>query len=352
MNLSRFVNYSLIFAALLAVCLSLTTASARAQSIPTDGTALILTAANENPLPNQAVSITATSYSFDIDSATLVWSIGDKEIQKGIGLTTFQATAPALGKKTTIQVTAITTSGTRYSNSITLGSGSMDMITESDGYTPPFFKGKIPFVFENVLKVIAVPHLANSAGVEYDPASLVYQWKKDDGTVLQDQSGYGKQSITLKGELIPRPYYLIVTASTRDGSAQAQSLIQISGSSPFISFYREDPVYGPLFNRAMSGSVKIASQKETKVFASLYGFNFGDALSDSLTVDWMINGIEHSELASSKSVVLRAPDGSSGSSYIQLGVRGVDNILQAASKDFNVSFDASAPSRSSTSITI
>ena len=270
------------FAFLFTVFCLLFTVYTYAQSIPTGIDSISLTASTDNPTPGQMVTITATSYSFDINSATITWTVDGKRVQKGIGLLTYSAKAPALGKKSIINVAAVNPDGSNYSNSITLGSGSIDLIIESDGYTPPFFQGKTPLVFQNIVKVIAIPHLANSSGKEYDPATLVYNWKKDDGTVLGDQSGYGKQAISLKGNIVPRPFYLIVTATTRDGSAQAQSLIQITPTSPSIVFYNNDLLYGPLFNNAISNSFHIGSQREVNVFASLFGFNFSNTITDDL----------------------------------------------------------------------
>jgi len=351
MKFSRFVNlYTVIFLTSFSLLLSPFSVS-HAQSIPSEASGITLSASTDNPVPNQAVTITAVSYTFDINSATVTWSISGKQIQKGIGLVTYQAVSPALGKKTTVDVNAVTPDGSKYSNSIILGSGSIDMIVETDGYTPPFFKGKTPLVFQNTVTVIAIPHLADSSGKEYDPANLIYNWKKDDGTVLNDQSGYGKQSISLKGNIVPRPYYLIVTAGSRDGSAQAQTLIQISPTSPYIVFYNNDSLYGPLFNNAISNSLHIGSQKEANIFASLFGFNFSTSIANDLGLTWMINNFEHSELASSQSVNLRAPDGASGSSQVELSVRGVNNILQSADSSFTVNFDASGGTSSATPVT-
>jgi hypothetical protein len=340
------------FSALLLTSYSLLPASfASAQSIPSSITGITLTASSDNPAPGQVVTITAASYSFDIDSATVTWMVNGKQIQKGIGLLTLDVSAPALGKKTTVNVSAVLSNGSSFSNSITIGSGLIDMIVETDGYVPPFFSGKTPLVYQNNVTVIAVPHLMNSSGQEYNPANLVYQWKKDDGTVLQSQSGYGKQSITLPGNIVPRPYYLLVIASSRDGAAQGESLTYIAPQSPSITFYRDDPLYGPLFNTAVGNSLFIGAQKEVRAFASLFGFNISSNISNALTLDWSINGVEHPELASSQSIVLRAPDGVSGTSNISLNVSGVKNILQGADASFNAAFSASQ-SASSTPVTL
>jgi len=350
MKFSSFVNFSSVV--LITIVCLLFSVTAHAQGIPTSSNGITLSASTDNPVPGETVTITAASYSFDINSATVSWDLDGKKTQKGIGLTTYTVIAPALGKKSTINISATTPEGTKYTESLVLGSGSIDVIVESDGYTPPFFKGKYPLVFQNVVTVTAIPHLANSAGKEYDPATLVYNWKKDDGTVLQDQSGYGKQSISLEGSIVPRPYYLIVTAGTRDGSAQAQTLAQVSAKAPSVVFYNNDPLYGPMFNNALSNSLRIGVQKEVSIFAGLFGFNFSKSIADDLGISWMINNVEHKELASSKSINLRSPDGISGTSNIQLSVRGVNNILQSADATFSASFEATkASTQSSAAVT-
>jgi hypothetical protein len=330
-------------------CLLFTLAT-HAQSIPSSITGITLTSSSDNPAPGQTVTITAASYSFDINSATVTWTVNGKQTQKGIGLLTLDVAAPALGKKTTVDISAVLPNGSSFSNSMVIGSGLVDMIIETDGYTPPLFQGKAPLVYQNNVTVIAVPHLMNSSGQEYNPANLVYQWKKDDGTVLQDQSGYGKQSITLSGNIVPRPYYLIVIASSRDGAAQGESLIYVAPQSPSITFYKDDPLYGPLFNTAVGNTLFIGAQKEVRAFASLFGFNISSNISNDLILDWSINGTEHPELASSQSIVLRAPDGVSGTSNISLNASGIQNILQGADASFNATFSASQ-SATSTPIT-
>ncbi len=350
MRRTALINLFTVYGLLFTVFCLLFTVVAHAQAIPSGINSLTLTPSSNNPVPGQTVTITAESYSFDINSATVIWTVNGKQVQKGIGATTLDITAPPLGKKTTVDITAVTPSSGSFTGSITIGSGSIDLIVETDGYVPPFYMGKAPLAYQNNFTIIAIPHLANSSGKEYDPAGLVYQWKKDDGTVLQSQSGYARQSITLAGNIVPRPYYLMVTATSRDGSAQAESLIQIAPQAPSMTFYNDDPLYGPLFNRAIGNTLYIGMQKEARAFAALFGFNIFPGNPNALTLDWSINNVEHPELASSQSIVMRAPDGVSGQSAIALSVRGAQDILQGADGAFNVAFSASQ-SASSTPVT-
>ncbi len=318
-----------------------------AQTIPTT-TGIDLSVSINNPAPGQSMTITAASYSADINSAKVTWSSAGKVLQSGIGLTTLTVNAPALGKKMPINVTMVTTEGITFSSSITLGSGSVDLIVEADGYTPPFFAGKLPVTFQNSINVVAIPHLANSAGVEYDPKTLVYKWQRNTQAIA-DQSGYGKQSITQPGDLVPRPYTIHVDVSTRDGNSQISGSVAIVPEAPSTAFYVNDALYGPLYNHALGNNINIGSQKETNILAVPYGFNARQNNLSNLSLVWLINGVEHPELATSPSVVLRVPDGTSGQTNIELDIENTFKILQKTSSGFLANFNTAPQAASAVS---
>jgi hypothetical protein len=195
-----------------------------------------------------------------------------------------------------------------------------------------------------------MPHLANSSGVEYDQRTLIYKWEKND-SVLQDQSGYGKQSAVIPGSIVPRPYILTVTVTARDGNTQGMGLTSVSFGAPSLIFYRNDPLYGPLFNNAIGNSVYLGTQRETGVLAVPYGFDMPASGLGDLSLAWFINGKEHPELAFGDSVTLRAPDNSAGSSNIELDVNNKSDILQQASAVFSAVFSAAASTTSRLPVT-
>src|SRR6185312_17470142 len=96
------------------------TLAVNAQSIPALAGSLQLTLSTNNPLPGQSVTISAQSYDIDINSANVTWSANGKTTQQGIGLTTLQVQAPALGKKVLVSVTATTPAGRAVSGTITI----------------------------------------------------------------------------------------------------------------------------------------------------------------------------------------------------------------------------------------
>jgi hypothetical protein len=317
--------------------------SAQAQGVPVSGMGIDLSSSTDSPNPGQTLTITARSYSIDIDSSTITWTVDGKVVQKDIGATTLDVVAPPLGKKMIVVVSVVTTDKVSIANSLTINSGSVDMVVENNGFIPPFFTGKLPVAYQNTSTIIAVPHLADAKGVEYDPKNLVYVWKKSS-RVIEDQSGYGKQSLTLIGDIVPRMANITVTVSTRDSSLKTTGYISVSYGSPSLSFYVDDPLYGPLWNKAVTDSVFIGSEKETSVLAIPYGFNKPISGIGDLVLNWTINGVDHPELSENQSVTLRAPNGSAGSSNIDLDLRNSKQILQSADTGFNAYFSAKSSS--------
>ena len=321
-------------------CFLIFTFMANAQGMPSSALKEIdLRLSTENPVPGQQIIVTAESYSVDLNSANIIWTLNGSLYQKGAGITSIQVQAPALGKKLNVEIIAGIPNGRELKSSIDIGSGNIDIIVENEGYVPPFFLGKIPLSYQNIYRVIAIPHIADSSGKEYAPQTLIYQWTKDS-KVVQDQGGYGKQVFSWQDDIIPRQRVLNVRATTRDGSAQAEKVILLQAQSPFISFYNNDPLYGPMYNRAIGNGVSLGKSRELSVLAVPYGFNKpSDGVGD-LSFTWLVNSIEQMALSASQSIVLRAPEGTAGSSNIQLQIRNTNDILQGAQNGFTAVFSA------------
>ena len=142
-----------------------------------------------------------------------------------------------------------------------------------------------------------------------------------------------------------------VTATSRDGLASSETIVTVDMSSPSLTFYRNDPLYGPLFNNAVNDNLYLGSQRETGVLAVPFGFSVSTAELNNLTFKWLINGTLHPELSSNQSITLRAPDNQAGSSNIDLTVNYSKDILQQSESVFSTIWNTSASSSSSKSVT-
>lgn len=349
MKISRkyLVSISLILAMACIVSVS-NTVSAQDASLSLNN--LELSSSPASPAPGEPIVITAKSYLIDLNSSNITWMINGTKTSSGIGQTTLNAKAPALGKSLNITASASSETGAVTGN-ISIKSGGINFIIESSGYVPPFFLGKLSPAYQNSVRIIAIPHIADSSGVEYAPTNLIYKWTKDSGIVLAEQSGYGKQTVTMEGNIIPRPYSLKLEVTNRDGSNMVSRNVTIIPEQTKIAFYKNDSLYGPLYNYAIGNSVSMGTAKELSVVAVPYGFDkILNSIGD-LKLNWTINSTEKPELSGSNIVILRSKDGESGASSVELSIENTQNILQSSGGGFSVVFNNKADAATSTKVT-
>jgi len=286
------------------------------------------------PAPGQRVTIQVESFSTDLNAASIVWIVNGKTYAQGTGITSIQTTAPALGKELNILAVIMTVEGREIKKVMSIVPSSVDLIWESEGYTPPFYKGKALFAYENTLRITAIPHLVPPGGTKIDPRTLVYKWIVND-KVIQEQSGYGKQTLSFQSE-IPRELDVRVEVGTRDGGRKGTASMILTPGDPSISFYEENPLYGVLYNKAIVNRVNLKNQEIT---IRAIPYNFTVSRSAPLSFLWSINNLERPDLSTNQSITLRTKDDSEGSSAISLEIRNMRQILQGARNEASVFFN-------------
>lgn len=287
---------------------------------------------SENPRPGQSVTITVESFSFDLNSASIVWLVDGKTHDQGVGLKNISVTSPKIGVSMTVTAVVKTSDGREVRKSLTIKTGYVDIIWESDGYKPPFFDGKFPFTYQNSVRFIAIPHLSKDGRTEIDPKSLIYSWKSD-GKYITDGQGQGKNYVDIQSGNIPKPFQISVEVYSREGTERTIGNIILNPGEPSLSFYEESSLYGILFNKSLTGRVPLINS-EMEVLAVPYGFN----IDEDNSYTWSVNNIEQPNLLKSKSITIRTKPDTEGSSSINLDIRNRSSILQGARGGFSVYF--------------
>jgi len=342
--MKRLIRFSLLML-FVALC-SVGTAHAQFNSFPTSSTVDI--ALNPaNPGPNQNVHATASSFSTNINAATIVWKVNGKTVQQGIGSTSFSFITGDAGKSTTLEVIIQPNGGgDPIEKTLAIKPAQVDLLWQATGYVPPFYKGKVLFSHQDRIQFVAIPHIADSSGKEISPKNLLYTWTRN-GSVSGDFSGYGKDTYTVDASIISRPLDVSVEVTSPNGEGVADAEIVAEPIEPSILLYNKDPLYGIQFQKALVNTVSMNTSKEIEVLAEPYYFGVVRPDAADLSYSWYINGDNIDTNKTSTSRVFRQKEGTSGASDISVQIKDASKVLQFSSGDFNLIFGQSTSQQAS-----
>lgn len=289
----------------------------------------------ENPKPNQTMTATVQSYVTDINSANITWKIDGSTIKDGIGEKIVNFKTKGSGFDTQLDVQIVTKDGEIMTQTMNISPSNTDLIWQSEGFVPPFYKGKVMFAHQNKITFIAIPHILSN-GKEINPKNLIYKWTQN-GKVLEEGSGYGKNTLTITGSIISRSITIEVEVSTPNSSQTSYAQTTVTPTDPTIVFYEKDPLYGIQFQKAIAGSTLLDSPEIDIVSIPLF---FGvDVYNPSeLSYKWYINGTPINNDFSEYEQIFRQKEGVSGVSKISLKLENSKKVLQFVSTSFNLSF--------------
>lgn len=308
-----------------------------AQNNPISQTTINIELIPETPKAGDVVYASITSYATDINSAVITWKVNGKTLKSGVGEKGFTFTVGAVGTKTTLGLTILTREGETIQQSLVIKPAEIDLIWQSKSLVPPFYKGKAMFSHQNEIAFIAIPHMIGSNGREINAKNMVYRWKKN-GSVIEDASGFSKNTYTFVSPLISRPLNIEVEAYSPNEDGLALSYTSISPAEPVVMIYRKDPTYGINFQRALLNTVNLDRSREVTLLGFPLFYGSPSPTSNELVYKWSINGLPIGNDSSATNQTFRKKEGTSGSSKISLSIENEGRILQYGSRDFSLSF--------------
>jgi len=287
------------------------------------------------PRPNETVSINLSLYTDDLNSADIIWYKDGKNVLSGKGKTNYYFKIGAVGTETKIEIKVDLLSGASFSKTLILNPASVDVVWEANSYVPPFYQGKALHPRQGSLKLVAMPEFVKG-GKRIAPENLIYQWSNGIN-VYQDQSGYGKNIVTVDGSLLGKEEEIEVLVTDPVNNLAAQGSVNITPVDPEIVFYENDPYYGYIFDSALIGTFSLKTD-EVQILAAPYYFT--EEMDGSLGYDWQLNGTSIPSLSDSRTAIFRKPeDKTTGSSNILLRVQNSNRILQQADNSLIMDFN-------------
>ncbi len=300
---------------------------------------LVVALTPERPGPNQTVTVDVESYSADLSAATIVYQVNGIVQEKGIGQKHFTFRTGKAGSATVLTIVAQTPDGRTLSKEFTLRPAKVLLLWQANGYTPPFYRGKALFPFEGTVFIAAFPLFQNADGSRVDPQKLIYTWKEDD-TTAGDASGYGRSTFAIKGGVPMRTKTVSVEVHTQDNLMLAQASVDIEPVASRIILYENHPLYGVLFNHALTDSLALEGD-EVSLAAVPFYFEAGSRQSPLLSYEWQAN---YAALPSETkpNIVLRRTGAAAGDAALSLKVAHSVNTFEEAAAMLRITFGEQA----------
>jgi hypothetical protein len=287
------------------------------------------------PRPNQIVTAEIASYSSDLNRLQISWYINDVLAKKEIGATKYQFQMGGLGQLTKLRVVILKADGTTLEKKYSFRPAEVDLISEAQTFTPPFYEGAAYYSRQAEIKVSAMPQVLDKSGKYIDPSNLSYKWYVD-GSVVQSSSGYNKQTFTHKGALLSKSVQVGVEISTIDDGAVANTSVVLNPISPEVLVYEKSPTLGTLYNSVVSDSFSI-NRPEIEFEAAPFALNKDSILGGSTVYNWKLNGSKINS-PNQNSIVFRNEKNEEGESSIGISLSN-DTLLQKTSNSFNLIFN-------------
>lgn len=291
----------------------------------------------ELPRANESVTALLEGYSYNLNQTELSWFLNGKLVKKGIGATNFTFKTGNTESVSTIVVSGVTLTGETFQKVLSIRPAEVDLIWESVGYTPPFYRGKTLYALQGYLRFSAITNLKDATGRKLPDSELNFTWKQD-GTVVPNASGVNKNIFNIKDlSGLIKPADVEVLVSAIDNSIAATSHLIVNPIQPLAIFYENNPAYGILYNQALSGSWQLKGE-EAVISLVPYFFSAKTKSNKNLSYKWSLNGESADTAGAPGELTVRNDSGLSGNALLSAEVSSATDIFQGANADLTISF--------------
>ncbi len=289
-----------------------------------------------NPRAGDSFVLTVSSDLLDLDSSKIVWYV-DGVARKENANKSITIKLGRDGKITTIRVVVETSDGIIKETTKEITPGGVDLIVEAMSYSMPFYKGKPSFIPEGTVKIVAIPDITID-GVKILSKDLNFKWTKGDDILIAN-SGNGKDLIIVNSAIPVRDITVGVQILDDLGNILAENSKILVKKDPSILFYENSPLYGVLYNKAVTGNYYLGTKEELNITAKPFGFTFNNDTASESNYVWSVNNNNVAMDGKANELLMKqTSEGTKGTASILLNINNINKITQYASNGFNVEF--------------
>ena len=270
----------------------------------------------------------------DLSGAELTWHEDGREVAGGVGLSSVDITAGALGSEKVVRAVAVAENGDSAEAVARIRPFELDLLWESDSYTPPGFRGRALPSAGTLLRLEAMPRFARSDGSLIPASAITFTWKRG-GYVIPGTSGRGRSRAVIESPSLFGRDTISVEARTSDGLFNASASVFIPSVEPRLVLYQDHPLFGIMYHQAFSDRISLP-EVETTFAAIPYFAQANSPVDGSLLYEWRVND----------NVILNDPErpyeitidarGSTGEALLELALSHISNLFLNSSGSWQV----------------
>lgn len=286
----------------------------------------------QNPNPKSFVTLTLESYSLDVSTSMITWKSGDEVLLEGQGKEKLTLKTGDVGETTIVTVTALSADGASITQSINITPSSVILLYEApQSYVPLLYKGKSLPSTGALVRVSALPSVSDN-GIPVSPSNLSYTWYSDD-TIIKNQSGLAKQSVTVRLDFLKTKSEIKVIVRSPFGNT-AEKTLTIYPHDVMPLLYTYDSILGTNFTKAIERRFESVSD----FTLSLEPFYVSDEGNKPATYMWYLDGLPATPVGG-RILGLTPKANSYGSKLLTISVAGADRRLQKSEVSTELIFD-------------
>ncbi len=293
-----------------------------------------LTFSPEAPGPFEQVTVSVESYSFDVNTAYIEWSVNGVPFTAGLGVKKIQVVTGAIGKIVSIVAKVSTRDGEVLESSAALSPQSVELVWESvESFVPPFYEGKALPGEGSIIKVTALPNFSDG-GVQVSPQNLSFLWYGND-TYLEQFSGTGRQVAFIPLDILSDFTQVKVRVrSTLGGVAEKKMDIYPRAVIPAVYLY--DEILGTKYERMFTN--RLEASKDFTISFVPYFLSTRNNLDQKTDYLWLLDGLPVTPQEKTL-LTLRPKENSFGTKRLSLRANSTTRTLQRAQADIELIFD-------------
>lgn len=301
---------------------------AHAQFLSSFDTDLVLEVSPLNPLPGDSTRVSARSLLLDLSTLEVEWYVNGTKVNRGVGLSHVDTTAGPLGSEVVITAAVFEDGYERIRQDVYIRPTELDVLWDSDSYTPPLYRGRALPTAGTTLYFEAVPRFMRRDRSLMPLNDIVFTWRKD-GYVVAEASGRGKSKATFESSGLSGISTIAVDARSVDGSLANSASVRIPSTEPMLVLYEDHPLFGVMYHAA-TPERSFHSEVELTFAAVPYFAAVPRADDPRLQYEWRVNGTPITNNPERPSAITVDARGSSGLARLELALSHATNFFMSS----------------------